>query len=56
VVADDVRTCAADILDQVRSGSMPCDRARSSDKVEAFKRWTDGAVLYGITVQTPDFT
>jgi len=36
---------AADILDQVRSGSMPCDDAWSSDKVEAFKRWTDSGML-----------
>ena len=42
---DDVRAHAAAILDQVRGGSMPCDGAWSSDKVEAFKRWTDSGML-----------
>ena len=41
----DVRAHAAAILDQVQGGSMPCDGAWSSDKVAAFKRWTDSGLL-----------
>lgn len=40
----DVRTHAADILDRLRGGSMPCDGAWPSAKVEIFQRWTDSGM------------
>jgi CDGSH-type Zn-finger protein/truncated hemoglobin YjbI len=42
---DAVRAHAAAILDQVRGGSMPCDGAWASDKVDVFKRWADSGML-----------
>jgi truncated hemoglobin YjbI len=36
---DDVRQNASAILEQVRDGTMPCDGAWSSERVEAFERW-----------------
>jgi CDGSH-type Zn-finger protein/truncated hemoglobin YjbI len=41
---DDVRAHASDILDRVRSGSMPCDAAWSQDKVLVFQRWTESGL------------
>src|SRR5580693_4367924 len=38
---DDVQAHAADILDKLSSGSMPCDGAWPADRVEVFKRWTE---------------
>ena len=38
---DDVQAHAADILDQVSRGTMPCDGAWPADRVEVFKRWTE---------------
>ena len=39
---DDVSANADAILDQVRSGSMPCDGAWPSDQVDLFERWAQG--------------
>jgi CDGSH-type Zn-finger protein/truncated hemoglobin YjbI/ferredoxin len=36
---DDVRTHASAILEQVRTGSMPCDGAWDSTWVQTFERW-----------------
>jgi len=36
---DDVIANADAILDQVRSGGMPCDSAWPSDQVVLFERW-----------------
>jgi hypothetical protein len=41
---EDVRAHAADVLDRLRSGSMPCDGAWPSDKVEIFQRWADSGM------------
>jgi len=38
---DDVRTHAAEILERLQQGSMPCDGAWPADRVEAFRRWTE---------------
>jgi CDGSH-type Zn-finger protein/truncated hemoglobin YjbI len=38
---DDVRAHAADVLDRVANGTMPCDGAWPSDQVQAFRRWTE---------------
>jgi CDGSH-type Zn-finger protein/truncated hemoglobin YjbI len=38
---EDVRAHAADILDRLRSGSMPCDGAWADDKVGVLERWTE---------------
>jgi CDGSH-type Zn-finger protein/truncated hemoglobin YjbI len=38
---DDVRAHAADVLDRLTSGSMPCDSAWASAKVEVVRRWTE---------------
>jgi CDGSH-type Zn-finger protein/truncated hemoglobin YjbI len=38
---EDVRSRAADILGRLRDGSMPCDGAWPTAKVEVFQRWTD---------------
>jgi CDGSH-type Zn-finger protein/truncated hemoglobin YjbI len=38
---DDVRAHAADILERLDNGSMPCDGAWPAEKVEVFKRWTE---------------
>jgi CDGSH-type Zn-finger protein/truncated hemoglobin YjbI len=38
---EDVRTRAADILARLQEGSMPCDGAWPTEKVEVFRRWTD---------------
>ncbi len=37
---DDVRANAQPILEQVKAGSMPCDRQWATDWVDAFERWT----------------
>jgi truncated hemoglobin YjbI len=42
--AADVRAHAADILDRLRSGSMPCDGAWASDKIEVFRRWAESGM------------
>ncbi len=39
--ADDVQAHAADILDRLRNGSMPCDTAWPSEQVAVFQRWTE---------------
>ncbi len=36
---DDVRAHAEAILDRVRNGTMPCDSAWPTEKVETFQRW-----------------
>ncbi len=38
---EDVTRHAAEILERVRNGSMPCDGPWSAEKVEAFARWVD---------------
>jgi CDGSH-type Zn-finger protein/truncated hemoglobin YjbI len=37
--ADDVRAHAADVLDRVQEGSMPCDVAWPPERVDVFRRW-----------------
>ena len=37
----DVEEHAAEILDRLRSGTMPCDGAWPAEKVEVFQRWTE---------------
>jgi hypothetical protein len=37
----DVQAHAADILDRLRNGTMPCDGAWTSEKVDVFRRWTE---------------
>lgn len=37
----DVTAHAADILQRLQDGSMPCDGAWALQKVEVFKRWTE---------------
>ena len=39
---DDVSEHAADILDRVRDGTMPCDRAWGQAEVDLFERWIAG--------------
>jgi hypothetical protein len=41
---DEVRAHAADILDRVRGGSMPCDAPWPGDRVETFARWVDSGM------------
>jgi len=41
---DDVTTHAAAILQRLRAGSMPCDGAWPSEKVEMFQRWVDSGM------------
>jgi len=36
---EDVRAHAADILERLAGGSMPCDGAWPTDKVDLFQRW-----------------
>jgi hypothetical protein len=38
---DDVRAHAADVLDRVAGGSMPCDGAWPDERVQLFRRWTE---------------
>jgi hypothetical protein len=38
---DDIRARAADILDRLQNGSMPCDGAWPPAKVKVFRRWID---------------
>ena len=38
---DDVRTHAAEILQRLSNGTMPCDGAWPAEKVEVFQRWTE---------------
>jgi CDGSH-type Zn-finger protein/truncated hemoglobin YjbI len=42
--AADVRAHAADILDRLRNGSMPCDGAWASGKIEVFRRWAESGM------------
>lgn len=37
----DVRDNAAEILDQVATGKMPCDGSWPQDKVDLFRRWVE---------------
>jgi hypothetical protein len=39
---DDVSANADAILDALENGSMPCDGAWDPDRVETFRRWTQG--------------
>jgi CDGSH-type Zn-finger protein/truncated hemoglobin YjbI len=38
---DDVHEHAADILERLRNGSMPCDGEWPAEKIEVFARWTE---------------
>ena len=38
---DDDRAHAAEILEHLENGSMPCDGAWPAARVEVFKRWTE---------------
>jgi hypothetical protein len=37
----DAQAHAADILDRLRAGTMPCDGAWPPEKVDVFQRWTE---------------
>jgi len=39
---DDVSANADAILNELESGSMPCDGPWDADRVEAFRRWAQG--------------
>jgi hypothetical protein len=39
---EDVRAHAADILERVSNGSMPCDGAWPPERVQIFRDWVDG--------------
>jgi hypothetical protein len=39
--ASDVQTHAAEVLERLRNGTMPCDGAWPEDRVDVFKRWTE---------------
>jgi hypothetical protein len=41
---DDVRARASDILERVKTGSMPCDGAWPSEQVQVFQRWVDSGM------------
>jgi hypothetical protein len=38
----DVSSHSDAILSQISAGTMPCDGAWPSDRVELFRRWTEG--------------
>jgi hypothetical protein len=38
---DDVRAHAANVLERVKNGSMPCDGAWPPEQVEVLQRWVD---------------
>ncbi len=42
---DNVRAHAADILERLENGTMPCDGAWPAERVEVFKRWTESGFL-----------
>jgi hypothetical protein len=42
---DDVKAHAAEILERLANGSMPCDGAWTDDKVQVFERWTHAGML-----------
>ena len=42
---DDVRAHADAILSQVAAGTMPCDGAWPSDRVELFRQWSEDGQL-----------
>ena len=39
---DDVKAHAAAIVARLRAGTMPCDGAWPTDRVDLFQRWIDG--------------
>ncbi|MFE3254299.1 ferritin-like domain-containing protein [Nocardia sp. NPDC059229] len=41
---DDVTKHAAEILDRLAAGTMPCDGAWSAEKVDVFRRWTESGM------------
>ena len=41
---DDVRAHAADVLERVQDGSMPCDRTWPPGQVDVFRRWMDAGM------------
>ena len=41
---DDVRTHAAEILQRLSNGTMPCDGAWPAERVEVFRRWTESGL------------
>jgi hypothetical protein len=40
----DVKQNAQRILDRLATGSMPCDGAWPSERVDAFRRWVDSGM------------
>jgi hypothetical protein len=38
---DDVQTNAAEILDRLADGTMPCDGAWPAERITVFRRWTE---------------
>ena len=41
----DVQAHAAGILARLRDGTMPCDGAWPTEKIEVFRRWTESGYL-----------
>jgi hypothetical protein len=39
--ADDARAHAADVLQRLQDGSMPCDGAWPPERVDVFRRWVE---------------
>jgi hypothetical protein len=39
---DDVSANSDGILDELESGSMPCDGPWDGDRIETFRRWVEG--------------
>ena len=41
---EDVKEYSATILERLRDGSMPCDRAWPQEQIDLFERWIDGGM------------
>jgi hypothetical protein len=41
---DDVKTNAANILERLEDGTMPCDREWPEEQVVLFRRWVEGGM------------
>jgi hypothetical protein len=42
---DDVREYAEDIYERLEEGTMPCDQAWPTERVQLFRRWIDSEML-----------
>ena len=41
---DDVKENAEEIYERVEEGTMPCDRAWPTERVQLFRSWVDGGM------------